>query len=145
MWCEYQVYIICTIKVSKISLLLNLLHQLTMRSLFGEFILHFACTFHITYCICWQWRDIAYCLNNLTLSEKGIKKLLEENNFKVAPPVSSCLVSLLFIVHACVPPHPSSLPSSSSFSLSCFCVPSVLISLANPGCIRRYTNVGSTA
>ena len=29
-----------------------------------------------------QWRDIAYCLNNLTLSEKGIKKLLEEQNFK---------------------------------------------------------------
>lgn len=23
-----------------------------------------------------------YCINNLTLSEKGIKKLLEENNFK---------------------------------------------------------------
>jgi len=29
-----------------------------------------------------QWRDIAFCLNNLTLSEKGIKKLLEDSNFK---------------------------------------------------------------
>jgi condensin complex subunit 1 len=29
-----------------------------------------------------QWRDIGFCLNNLTLSEKGVKKMLEENNFK---------------------------------------------------------------
>ena len=29
-----------------------------------------------------QWRDIAFCLNNLTMSEKGIKRLLDENNFK---------------------------------------------------------------
>eukprot|EP00960_Hanusia_phi_P056542 763308-Hanusia_phi.AAC.3 len=32
-----------------------------------------------------QWRDIAFCLSNLNFSDKGVKRLCEEANFKVNP------------------------------------------------------------